>query len=285
MSKITTRTTNGPETSGQVISPVKYRSYEVVTNGRIKWLRDACYEPRGAAFANPTREVVMLTEYFEVEQLNETILSTLAQIYAEIFEAEPWLERGRCWTCGNFYPQRGDPCPNDGTIVGEAYPLEWTMRYISDEITKPQVLLITTSNPGTKELYGFAWGYEITIKEFAEEKYTQDPEMTERVLQLLLTQIDQGNPTSTIFLISEVGTVPQYRGKGIAFQSCALLLEWAKSQELPVVTRTIVDPPSVYGVASKLGMTQISGPIRDTTDLKIEPTDTINPRRVLFIRR
>lgn len=277
-------TTNGPETSGQVISPVKYCSYEVGTEGRIEPLRDACYEPRGAAFTSPRGELVMLTEYFEPEQLNEAILNNLAQIYAETFGAEPWLEKGRCWECSTFYPQRGTLCPKDGSLIGEAYPLEWTMRYISDEITKPQALLITTSKPGIDELYGFAWGYEIAIEEFAKEKYTQDPEMAKRVLQLLLTQIGTENPTSTIFLISEVGTVPECRGKGIAFQSCTLLLERAEFLELPVVTRTIVDSPSVYGIASKHGMIQFSGPIRDT-DLKIEPADTINPRRVLFIRR
>lgn len=284
MRQITNITTNGPETSGQVIPSAKYRSYEVGADGRIRPLKDACYEPRGAAFASPRGEIVMLTEYSRVEQLDEAMLTNLAQVYAEIFGAEPWFEKGRCWECGNFFSQRGIPCPNDGALIGEAYPLEWTKSYISAEIAKPKAILVTTNKPGIYGPLSFTWGFQTTIAEFAQEKYVQDPDMSQQVLQLLLTQIGTENPSSTIFLISEGGTVPEYRKKGIAYQSCTLLLEWAKSLGLPVVARTIVDPPSVYGIASKLGMTQISGPVRDA-DLKIEPADTINPRRVLFIRK
>lgn len=197
------------------------------------------------------------------ETLSRVILAALAKLYAITFGSAPWFEVGRCPKCETFYSEKGIPCPKDGIFVEEAYPLEQTIEYIRRDLARPQSVIILSQDPESEELISFAWGYQTTIKEFLEQKYQQDQEVQHQ----FMTLFEIGfllSPDSPILYISEMGTAPQWRGRGLATYAIKLLLEQAKDLSLPVITRTIVDSPSIYSIAIKLGMTQISGPVRNS---------------------
>ncbi|MFC1780179.1 hypothetical protein ACFLY9_00580 [Patescibacteria group bacterium] len=207
-------------------------------------------------------------------------LQQLAGLYAEIFAAPPWNEVGKCPTCENFFPEKGGMCPNDNSTIKEAYPLDSTIEYIKEELNKPLCFYVLSISP-KREPVSFGWGYACSIVELVKAKYSQD-EQVQAGAQDLLSQSLTLNPDSQVFYISEIGTAPAWREKGLASKLCRCLLAQANRLSLPVVTRTLVDSPSIYGIARNLRMKQISGCIRDSDEV-IDGFDVINSRRVLFV--
>lgn len=248
---------------------VKARVYESV----------AAFSRRGELTPYAGRTIA-LEQYESIEALPQTLLLSLADVYAKIFAAAPWFEIGRCFECGTFYREIGIECIKDGNLVTCAYPLDWTMEYIKKELSKKGARLLLSLYPGESSVLSFAWGYELRISDFAISKYEQDQDFALAIEKLLCTNLTL-KPSDKIFLISEVGTLPELRGIGISSISCGALASYAQDNHLPVVTRTIVDPPSIWGIANRLGFIQISGPVRGSGKV-IGPLDSINPNRVLF---
>lgn len=270
------------KTSAQA-SQILYTTYEMSSFGKLQRREKRRYEER-AAFAEDSRDIqtLQLISGCNPELLNEDLFINLARLYADTFSVAPWNEVGRCFDCGNFYPEKGITCPNEGSIVREAYPVAWTVDYIQRELTKPESFFVITNLPGSETLMSFAWGYKTTINEFAKTKYTQSEEAQDVFSTLVCQQLFL-DPSAPIFYISEIGTSPECRGKGLATESCRLLLEAGSSLQLPILTRTLVNPPSIYGIAQKLKMIQVSGPVRETS-ISIDPIDPIDERRVLFVK-
>jgi hypothetical protein len=235
-----------------------------------------------AAFAGNARGIpAKMNAFPDPERYTRmTNLAPWARLYAEAFAGEPWNEVGRCGECGTFYPELGGNCINDGSLVGEAYPLAETIQYIKNEWTKPNCFVVLTRLTNEKAI-SFAWGYQITVEEFLAEKNAQDVVATE-VFKNVITTALRISETDPVFYISETGTSPSYRGNGLASLSLRKMIAFAQSKDIPVILRTNVGRPSMYGIAQTLGMKQLTGPIRDTNEY-VNVEDTVNPNRVIFI--
>ncbi|MBN2016249.1 GNAT family N-acetyltransferase [Candidatus Dojkabacteria bacterium] len=253
--------------------------YQVLPSG-IDSVRGACF---GRVVALPESNegvLVGLLQGSNPEAISFRQMENLASLYAETFAAPPWNEVGRCFQCGNFFSEKGNSCPNDGNIIEQAYPLGWTTSYIGKELGRQNSYFVLFQTQEGKFI-SFGWGYQISLRELTQEKYSQEERTQKNFLELLSRRL-RSSQDSPVFYISEIGTAPGWRGKGLATEILKLLLDRSMFLGLKAVTRTIIDPPSIYGVAQKIGMTQISGPLRGTEQV-IEPVDGINPKRTLFV--
>jgi hypothetical protein len=217
------------------------------------------------------------------------LIESIANLYAQVFAGPPWNEFCRCSCCNKFYGQEqsiGLPSPCCSEPLIEAYPLAETSDYIRKELAKENALLIYLLNPNNK-IFGFAWGYQSTPQQFAEEKY-QTQEMRRTIINLLNSA---GLPEELpIYYFSECGVEENNRRKGYANILTKKIIETANTLGLPLLMRTNCQSPMV-AVAQKFGMKQFFGPEMIyqnsqiiTTGRVINGMDLENPNRVLFIK-
>ncbi len=197
----------------------------------------------------------------EIEELRASTASLVAPLYAACFgegstPAEGWGERAACWETGCLedgkqkiipYVEVGTPCPQCATPMTEAYPLEWTSRYIKSEL----------SYPGTIALLGYidrivaaAWAYEGEIGTIATRKYPNNPSMAAKVVA---TYGRVWPKESKTFYISEVFVSPDKRGNNYAQELINKMLSQAR---YPVTSRTL-DTSPMTTVFTKAGLKKI----------------------------
>jgi predicted GNAT family acetyltransferase len=201
-------------------------------------------------------------------------LTPVARLYADVFAGPPWGEYTKCPECNTFYGLRtkvGDLCSNKcRTPLTLAYPLDETVKYIAEELSKPKSkgLLIGEGS----EVKAFAWGYAFnSAEQFIQEKYHTE-ETAKRVRQSLCAM----DILEELFYVSEVGVHSVYRGNGWSNILTGQLVAVADDNGIPVVMRTNHVSPMVR-VGRKNGMEIIMG---HGTDLP----DSENPERVLLAR-
>ena len=228
--------------------------------------------------------------------LNTPDLKALAGLYARVFAAEPWNENTLCPSSSAFFgvdTQPGEICPEPGcgAMLEPAYPLEQTMGYIEEELTRPDAALLLLRDRSRKDaLVGFSWGFSYDSPEsLATAKY-KTPAM-QVAISGLLRRLKLG--TSGLWYLSESGIEndSRYRGKGISREFHTRRLAIARSLGLDAIQRT-----SAFGNmyrTTKRTMTQIMG-VETAPDANGEllPTgvvvnnmpDTEIEGRVLFAR-
>ncbi len=219
----------------------------------------------------------------------------LAILYAGIFAGGPWREFTRCSNHPGFFgpeTQVGDPCPESSCegVLGRAYPVRETARYVEAELNRPGAALWLLRNGGEQgQLVGFSWAFSYPSPEaFAEDKYAT-PEMQTAVSGLLRAI---GVGADGLYYLSESGILddPRYRGQGISKEFHRARLEVAGNLGVVAVQRTSSEGP-MYRTSSRY-MGQIMGPVmevdaatgllRPTGEIRNGVTDTENPARVLF---
>lgn len=193
---------------------------------------------------------------------------TLAKLYAAVFAPSPWNEYTRCWDEDKFFgleTKPGEPCPNCGKTLGEAYPLDWTLKYIDEELGKKDAQLITKEY--ANELIGFGWGYVEPVRELVVAKYKNTQPVIEALKQdgIMLDE--------EVFYLSETGVRDEYRKRGFASAITQGLLGLAKEMQLNTVMRTNKDSPMVR-IATKTNMLAL--PMEDPDG---------RPDRVLFTKK
>jgi hypothetical protein len=195
-------------------------------------------------------------------------LDKVAVAYAKVFGGWPWFEVSRGASCGKFYRKEylpGSPCPCGQEILKEAYPKDETIKYISEELSKPLAKgVILTAD---LQLSGFGWGYEFSGKEYIEAKYSS------REARKLMSSLIKDKK---YFYISEVGILPDFQGFGFGFKITSILAYEGTKNRLPVLMRTNDASPMVK-IAKKLGMKMVQG-------TQIGLPDPENPERVVFIK-
>lgn len=223
-----------------------------------------------------------------IDTLDNSQLNQLAGLYARVFAGPPWNEITKCATSKTFFgPETtvGNPCPDCGSALQEAYPTQETVEYIVQELSKPNPLGFLAYVQG--ELAGFSWGYETTVQEIAKSKWNT-PRM-QQTIQETLTELGVIKP---LFYGSETGVDPQFRGQGIGKKLFETRLAFAKKNQNFVLTRTNVNSP-MYGISKQTAwVKQIFGPTASKplfskswkNDNKyITGIDKENTERVLFL--
>lgn len=213
-------------------------------------------------------------------EINEPDLEALAGLYARVFAGEPWNEATTCPSSKAFFgidTQPGEICPESGckAILEPAYPLDQTITYIGNELTRSNAaLLLLRDQARGDELVGFSWGFSYDSPEaFAMAKY-RTPAM-QLAIGGLLRSLDLGG--NGLWYLSESGIEDdaRYRGKGLSRNFHARRLAIARSLGLDAVQRT-----NAYGNmyrTSQRTMTQIMG-IETSSDIRsrlLQPTGTV----------
>jgi len=241
-------------------------------------------------WVNRMTERDQLSLFKERETLDRVDFVSLAELYAEVFAGPPWNEVFRCNSCQCFFGnehQLGLPCPSCARPLSEAYPLEESVAHIKTEVSQENGTLIILKPEN--RVVGFAWGYSISgPAEFAQTKY-YTPKMQKTVYELMT----KSGITGQFFYFSECGIGNDHRGKGLSNLLSQTLLEVASESDEVFLLRTNYQSPMVH-VSRKLGMEQIMGPVlsvdKETKipigiSCIIEPQDTENNDRVLFVKR
>ncbi|MBI4099968.1 GNAT family N-acetyltransferase [Candidatus Microgenomates bacterium] len=198
----------------------------------------------------------------------------LAKLYADVFAGPPWNEFTQDKEgCGQYFGLNtavGQKCPS--CAIGKldlAYPLAETKQTIEQYLAKPGARLLTTTVAGD-ELVGFAWAYDQSPTEFANDKYQLDksrPVVSQALEAAGLL------PNANSYYISEVGIKSEYRGQGRGSILVVGLLGIAIDKKLDAFLRTNVESPMVK-IARKKKMTQVAN-----------FTDPENTARVLFTKK
>lgn len=206
----------------------------------------------------------------EVKNLlkSQRLVPAVAKLYAACFgegdnPQQGWGERAACWenTClddgrGKIVPyvEVETPCPTCTTPMDEAYPLEWTINYILDELSYPgAVALVGIVN---NIVAAAAWGFEDNITNVATKKYPDVEDMQKRVIDAY--QSIWPNQENTRH-ISEVFVRPKFRGKDYAQ---ILVRKMVEGSQLPITSRTL-DTSPMTTVFDKVGLVQALGPDSD----------------------
>ncbi len=202
----------------------------------------------------------------------------LAQLYAEVFADEPWNESTKSPSCGRYfgkYSKIGDPCPNCGDELAEAYPLNETASYIENALNRKGSVLTTLEDDG--KIIGFAWGFICeNPEELVREKYK-----TSEMQDGLMEAFKRLRMSSSFFYFSECGISSPYRGQGLSNLLAEDMVVRAGELEQSLVMRTSFKSPMV-SVAEKFKMLQIMGPLGD---LIINLMDTENLDRVMYVKK
>src|SRR5258706_6341221 len=120
------------------------------------------------------KETEQLKKVTRQDQLvaNSILIPSVAELYANVFASWPWFEVSKGPTCEKFYGPDLTPglaCPCGCGVLVPAYPMNETADYINSELSKTlaygQIVLFK------KELAGFAWGFQLSGKEFITSKY------------------------------------------------------------------------------------------------------------------
>ncbi|KKU38120.1 MAG: hypothetical protein UY06_C0004G0031 [Candidatus Amesbacteria bacterium GW2011_GWA2_47_70] len=204
--------------------------------------------------------------HMEIIKLSpESNLVPIARLYAQAFAGWPWFEVGLGPGCGEFRSEQpGQPCPCGCGTLSPAYPETETADYIIKEITKPlAVALLAVSN---SQLAGFAWGFQMTGSQFAQEKYKNSSSRP---------QIIQTVGTQTYFYISEVGVDPLYQSNGAGTQLSISLAQG--NLGLPLLMRTNQASPMLKIAQNQL---QMQPAIASWLDI----VDPENPARVILTK-
>ncbi len=202
----------------------------------------------------------------QIETLStESDLLLVARLYARVFAGWPWFEVSLGPGCGEFRSEQpGQPCPCGCGILSPAYPEAKTADYIIKEIVKPPaVALLAVSN---SQLAGFAWGFQMTGSQFAQEKYNNASSRP---------QITQVVGTQAYFYISEVGIDPLYQGNGVGTRLSISLAQG--NLGLPLLMRTNQASPMLNIAQNQLQMQPVIASWLDTVDPE-------NPARVILTK-
>ncbi len=216
-----------------------------------------------------------------------SVFLQIPNLYAEVFAGPPWNEFTQCSQCQKYYglsskPGESSSCCNTQLVL--AYPYEETAQYIQKELSMPNstlALLLTVNNT----LFGFSWGYEINLDDFLRRKY--DNESTRELVKQIMNKLE----ITDFFYFSECGVKEDFRGKGYATNLTEIMINKARSLNLPMIMRTNCFSTMV-AVAQRFGMTQILGPVSlvdkenkqiNLTENIVNGIDTENLQRALFV--
>ncbi len=238
-----------------------------------------------------TIEALNLSSLGEEERIQT--LKDMALTYKSVFAGEPWREVSRCEKTGKFFPEQpGGLCSCCGIITIDAYPVEETMQYISDELSRPNATCMIMRGRDNK-IVGGAWGYSYkNPQEFVEDKYPED--MQSEILAALKSVEINGE----FFYMSESFILPQqdeqgnslYRGKGVLNAFYQMFVNSAQNLGLPMVGRTTADSLQVNKALSNFGFELFFGlkviserrQIRIIKNTYVNGIDRQNERRVLY---
>lgn len=223
--------------------------------------------------------------------LNARQLPEVAGVYARVFAGPEWGEVSRCNTTGRFFPTEvGLPCPCCNVNTAEAYPLNETVEYIKQELSRPHARAWIVRDG--EKIVGFSWGFSYeSPAAFAEEKYK-----TQKTQQQVASLLESNGVNGEFYYLSESGVLPDpvYRGQGLGNKFHELRLEVADDLGMPAVQRTSANSNMI--AVSRKYMRQIGGPmtesIRTAEGRRIVPmyviandeVDVENPNRALFVR-
>lgn len=202
----------------------------------------------------------------QIETLStESDLLLVARAYARVFAGWPWFEVGLGPGCGEFRSEQpGQSCSCGCGPLTPAYPEPETAAYILTEITKPLAVALLAILDD--RLAGFAWGFQITGPQFAQEKYKKASSRP---------QIIQAVGTQTYFYISEVGVDPLYQGNGVGTQLSISLAQG--NLGLPLLMRTNQESPMLKIATTQLNMAPVIAPWLRTVDPE-------NSNRVILVK-
>lgn len=219
------------------------------------------------------------------ENLDNSKITQVARLYAQVFATPPWNEAVKCNNCCDFKGQETpleSKCSCGGTFK-EAYPLQETSDYIKTDSQKPGFRMATAESDG--KLIAFSWSYLTTPIKLALDKWSSS-EFQAVVVDLLK---QQGLNANTQFrYLNETGVNSEFRNLGIASR---LRIETTGPET--TVARTNCNSPMTV-INYKQDFSQIMGPkmFFDRQLKTIFPTGEIanyldqeNPARVLFIKK
>lgn len=216
-------------------------------------------------------------------------MEQLAKVYANVFAGPPWNENTQCQGCDQFFglnTQVGEACINTcGNMLTEAYPLEETSEYISDETSRQDATARLIKVNG--EIVAFSWGFVYPNPEtFAGEKYK-----TATMQNIVKDTLIRSGINNSFFYISECGVQPDYRGQGLSNRLFQDLEDQRRTLGLPAMLRTNMDSPMI-AVSTRFGLEQAFGPqiLVDQRNRKLISTgklingiDQENQARTLFV--
>ncbi|MFH2086029.1 MAG: hypothetical protein ABII21_04575 [bacterium] len=205
-------------------------------------------------------------------------LDEIANLYASSFgegnnPSEGWGERAACWqnTCTDPgkqaivpYVEVGTPCPKCATPMNEAYPLDWTVKYILSELAYPNPIGFLGFI--RSELVAVVWGYETSIEDIVTDKYRDDEEMQ----KLVANRVTEVRPdaASQSRHISEVFVSPSARRQFFATELTKAMIK----TPLPITVRTLATS-SMASIARRIRLQQVI----------YEGEDTVKPKRIFFV--
>ncbi len=163
----------------------------------------------------------------------------IAPTYKGVFNEPPW---GDNWSYYSAWKQVTQDLKNPGVVL---------------RLFKATPLLVGA----------FAWGYPKPVGRIVELKYQKAQNLVTDTLGEIGIL-----PSMKGFYVSEVGTLPKYRCRGLATGSLESFKELARTEGLPLILRTLKQS-EMAGLCRRIGLTELM--INDLDDT----------RRTLFIGR
>lgn len=201
-------------------------------------------------------------------------LRGLSVVDNKVFCGPPWYEGEFCERCLGMKPTKvPDPdteaCKKCGA---EVITLENRMAKVQKELSEDLSYVAILKNEDDR-VVGYSFGYRYKYP----ESFVRDNYKTEKTQDAVLEVLKKVGITGDFYYYSGMGIESGFRGRGFSHYLGKVIDDYAISQGLCGLTRTLYDSPIVK-MRERLGFKIIAG-------LNIDPqVDFENPQRVLLVR-
>lgn len=139
-------------------------------------------------------------------------LPAIAGLYRDVFAGPPWNEVYRCNGCKKeFGYDVGCDHVCCGATVVECYPVDETAVRIRDQLSRTNARIsLATADDTSADIVGFSWGWEDSLREDVADRFSLKPGDVPMIRERL-----GWTPDDTFFYLSELGLLPDYRGRGL----------------------------------------------------------------------
>lgn len=186
----------------------------------------------------------------------------IVDVYRKSFGGEPWNEGYKCLVCDSVYPLQpiAVNCPTclqssvASTLV-EYWPESQVRSDFYAEMAKAGAVYVVkydSVNSDSRQVVGFAWGYDIQVDQDAEAKL-QAPGLSDII-------------TGTFFYLDECAVTPDYQGQGLGKELVNQI--FAKQPRSNVMLRTL-DNSRMCNLIRNLGGEVVLKISRDRVIMKL----------------